>query len=266
MEKQNPFYLQFEESLRLIKENLIKQQESTHTALESAEISRKSILKDLEEAKKNVEKTHTYFSFMNAINLKTTESNLIGKNATALATITSADAAAVVDSIGKAAKSVELASTSIAQMYSDAAAMQAKASSEDSKTEISKLADEAAVKSKEAAVASEQATIISLDTTIAAAQSNAGSVLAIVKVLAADIDALAVAIDKTTKSAKAIADKADATLTTSLTNEKSSELQVGSAKVNFESAKEANGADKIRIGLIGLKKEMKKQQVASKTN
>lgn len=266
MEKQNPFYAQFEESLRSIKESLIKQQETTQTTLESAEISRRSIIKDLDEAKKNVEKTHTYFAYMNTINVKAKESNLIGKNAAALAGITSTDSTAVVTSIAKAAKSVEKAAASIAQLYSDAASIQAKASSEDSKTEISKLADESIAKSREAAIAAEQATIVSLDTTIAAAQSNAGSVLSIVKVLAADIDALASAVDKTTQTAKSIADKADAALVQALVNEKSSELQVGTARVDYDSAKEANGADKIRIGLVGLEKEMKKQQTAAKTN
>jgi len=260
MEKLNPFQLQLEEALRTVKEGLVKQQETTQTAYESAEINRKSVLKDLEEARKNVERSHADYYTMKLINSRSSQASLVGKNIMAIGTINATDATNVVSTIAKAAKSIELASQSIAQLYSDAASIHAKASSEDGNTEIEKMAIEATSRSKDAANASEKTTISSLDATISAAQSNSGAVQTILKTLSADVDALAAAVNTTLQNSQAVMTQADKTYSDSITSEKTSELQISTTGVDFRSAKEINGADKTRIGILGTEKETPKKK------
>jgi len=159
----------------------------------------------------------------------------------------------------------------MAQLYSDAASMQAKAGSEDRNTEISQLASHAKNDAEAAALASEQATVNSLDATISAAQSSMTSVQTSVKAMSADVDALYAAINTTAQNAKDLVDKADANYITAMTNEKTSELTRSTTEIDYKAAREANGPDKEKIGLISQanreeKKEERKQPAAKQQN
>lgn len=260
MEKQNPYQTQLDDALRTIKLNLVKQQETAQLALDSAEIAYESVEDDLKEAYRNAERTQVHLAALTKISSKSSETNLLSANMLALANIANTDSTNMNAAIAKAAKSIETAASSIAQLHSDAASIQAKASTEDSKTELARLADETLTKTKDAALSSEEATIISLDATISAAQSNASSVLAIVKVLSSEIDALNTAIASTYQAAVTNSAKVNTALTTAITNEKKAEQTVTVSEINLESAKEVNGSDRTRIGLITAeKKEVKKQ-------
>jgi hypothetical protein len=260
MEKLNPFQLQLEEALRNTKETLVKQQETTQTAFESAEINRKSVLKDLEEARKNVERTHADYFNLKQINSRAQQASLVGKNIVAIGAINAKDAGSVVTTIAKAAKSIELASQAIAKLYSDAASIHAKASSEDGNTEIEKMAIEASARSKEAANASEKTTISSLDATIAAAQCNSGAVQTILTTLSTDVDALSAATASTLQNAQTVMATADKAYADAIKSEKTSEQQISVTGVDFRSAKEVNGADKTRIGILTPEKEAPKKK------
>lgn len=266
MEKQNPYQAQLDDALRSIKESLIKQQETAQVALDSAKIAYESVKDDLNEAYRNSERTQNHVNLLSKVNSKSAETNLISANMLALATIASTNSTDMNAAIAKAAKSIEQAASSIAQLHSDAASIQAKSSTEDSKTELSRMADETLAKTKEAALSSEEATIKSLDATISAAQSNAGSVLAIIKVLSTEIDALNTAINKTYQTALTTASKVNAALSAAIVSEKKGEQDVTVAQLNFDNAKEANGADKTRIGLIAQEKEQKKQTTNTAKN
>jgi len=240
MEKINPYQQLLDDNSKTQQAALQKQLEAAQTASASIVDSQKVVNEDYAAAKAYLDQTLEELKVMRQLTQLVLTTDLDGKNAANLATTVSADAAKISTAIAKAARSVEVASQSIAQLYSDAAGMQAKASSEDSGTELAVLSAKAAVDCKEAATASENTTMAALEATIAAAKSNAAIAGDSVKKMSGDIDVLYAALNANTQAIQGLANKAAIDKDTAHTNKKNTELQKTTTGIDEDSAEEAS--------------------------
>ena len=263
----NIYLKELETALATTKATLITNEEVTQTIFKTATINEKAAEHLKKEKKKYLDKTTEYFGAVSFVGTQTNEAEAIINKAVSMANIASADESLVAKNIAAAARSIEVAMEAIAILSSDAASINAKAAAEDGKTKISKIAAEANLKGSVAAESAEEATKISLDATIFAAKSNAKFIGSLITDLSKNVAALSTAMNSTIETAKNLMNTAKQDYAQAITDCGNDEAALEKAKIDFDSAAEANNEDTIKLGLeeaLRMVKEEKKTDSTKK--
>jgi|694.fasta_scaffold00181_55 hypothetical protein len=270
MEKQinhNVYLKELETALATVKASLINNEEATQNTYKNAIITEKSSENLKKDKKKYLDKATEYYNHLSAMSETAAQVKLLSGRAVTMAKIAATDEETVAKNMAAAAKSIEAAMESIAILSSDAAAINAKAASEDANTKISNMAKEAYTKGLDAAEAAEKATMSSLQATIFSAKSNAKFISTLITDFSTNIDALNTAINTTLTTAKTNVEQASKQYAEAATTSANDESLLEKATLDFNSAKEANQEDKIKLGLneaLKIVKEDKKSTDTSK--
>lgn len=261
----NIYLKELETALATVKAALIINEETAQTTFKTATINEKAAEHLKKEKKKYLDKTLEYYNAVSVVGVQTNEAEAIINKAVTMANIAATDESTVAKNMATAAKSIEAAMEAIAILSSDAASINAKAAAEDGKTKISKIAAEANAKGGIAAEDAEEATKISLDATILAAKSNAKFIGALITDLSKNVSALSTAINATIETAKNLKNTAEQDYALAITECGNDEAALEKAKVDFDSAAEANKEDTIKLGLEEALKMAKKEEKSDST-
>jgi hypothetical protein len=261
----NVYLKELETALATVKASLISNEETTLTAFKNAGITEKSSENLRKDKKKYLDKTSEYYSTVSTISDLSNEVKLVVNKATAMGTIAASDENTVTQNMANAAKSIETAMESIAILSSDAASINAKAASEDDSTKISRMAADANKKGVELAEKAEEATMSALRATILAAKSNANFISSLISDLSKSVDSLNGAITSTLQTAKTNMDNASKEYSTVLSTCATDEMVFEKATVDYNSAKEANSEDALKLGLEDALKVVREDKKTEST-
>jgi hypothetical protein len=257
----NNYLKELETVLAGVKAQLIENEHAAQVDYKSKQITERASEHDKRVKKQYNAKTQHYLKDLTEMFNTSYELQLLSDKIIAMATIGGGDETTVAAKVATSARSIEAALESVQAMSSLAASINAKAltdttSKNDTKSPIAKAAAEVNEKGLEAGKAADIATMSSLHTTIFAAESNARFLVSDITDFSTAITALTTNITQTKTDAATNASNAFDALQAALKQASEDEKALEQSFLNWQSAKEANDEDNIKLGLREAQKQV----------